>query len=125
MRNFAANGGLTQSFLPQVHKNDLDKAAAGFVASGSEMSEFTKLQPVMTGNWGGGAFLQFSSFKWVDQWLAGSLVGRPLVFVPFDTRLHSGIPVRDAGLLYLMMYHLTVGSPSGTKGKIKHVYNAL
>lgn len=39
--------------------------------------------------------------------MAGSLVGKPLFFVPFQWDAEKGITVKDAGLLYVMMRRLT------------------
>lgn len=56
------------------------KAYAGFSCSDAEN------KPIVTGNWGCGAFNGDKQLKFVIQLIASSLAGRQLVYIPFGYR---------------------------------------
>jgi poly(ADP-ribose) glycohydrolase len=56
------------------------KAYVGFAGSGTQNSK------IVTGNWGCGAFKGDIPLKFFIQWLAASMAGKQLIYVPFGQR---------------------------------------
>ena len=69
---------------------ELNKAYCGFSFSIAGDNPSTKeLRPVATGNWGCGAFGGNKQLKTLLQWMAASMVGRPIKYFSFRDRLFS------------------------------------
>ena len=70
-------------FQQDAIERELLKCYVGFSTRHPEDQD-RQLCPIATGHWGCGAFFGHPQLKLIIQWLAASVVRRPLIFFPFD-----------------------------------------